>query len=435
MAGVLLARRTRAAAIADRSRQILSGLNILDAQAPVGLYVHVPFCLSLCPYCEFVVYSGSDSSGPRSRVDAFLAALRTELDLRAEALDRRFGPPAAEFRPALETLYFGGGTPSLLPAELIAKLIGQVRERYGLAPGAEITIEANPGRPDRGDAAALVDAGITRLSIGAQSLQDAELQALGRRHRSLEVAEALAEARAAGVGSIGMDLLYDIPGQTSASWRDTLRRALDLAPDHLSLYALTLGDPAAEGLTGELGDHLPARGGALRWRTRARRAQDDDRAAEMYELAASLLGTEGWRGYEISNWARPGHESRHNEAYWERRRYEAVGPGAHAFDGVTRRWNAARLDGYVAALSPHDGPPRLPPGGFELLDERTTATERLVLGLRTERGVAVNAFAGPGLSHVIDWALPYELLTIDDQRVRLTTKGRLLSNEIFQRLV
>jgi oxygen-independent coproporphyrinogen-3 oxidase len=407
----------------------------LQAHPPAGLYVHVPFCLSLCPYCEFVVYSGNDSRGPRNRIDAFVAALRAELDLRAYALDLRFGRPGTQGRAVLETLYFGGGTPSLLPAELIGALVAQVRDRYGLASAAEVTIEANPGRRDRGNAAALVDAGITRLSLGAQSFQEMELRALGRRHRPRDVAEAVAEARAAGVGSISIDLLYDIPGQTTASWADSLDKALALAPDHLSLYALTLGDPVGEGLTGELGDHLPARRGAVRWRARARRAQDDDQAVRMYEHASSLLATDGWHGYEISNWARPGHESRHNQSYWEGRPYEAVGPGAHAFDGATRRWNAARLEGYLAALTPRGAAPSLPPGGSERLDKRSSTAERLILGLRTDRGVAVSAFAGPPFSRVIDWALPFELLTIDGGRVQLTTKGRLLSNEIFQRLL
>src|SRR5207342_3982745 len=149
-------------------------------------------------------------------------------------------------------------------------------------------------------------------------------------------------------------------------WMDTLEAALDLEPDHLSLYALTLDDPDAEGLTGPDGDHLPTRSGARRWRDAARSIQDEDRAAAEYPHAVHRLAEDGWRGYEISNWARPGHESRHNLVYWERRPYEAVGPGAHAFDGVTRRWTAARLDGYLAALTPVGGGVLImPPGASE----------------------------------------------------------------------
>jgi coproporphyrinogen III oxidase-like Fe-S oxidoreductase len=156
--------------------------------APVALYVHVPFCRSLCPYCDFVVVAGAAAVGPRSRVAAYLRAVAVELDLRADALDSAFGAPGTGSRPPLETVYLGGGTPSLLPAEAVAALLAQVRLRYGMAPGAEVTLEANPGPDDRGDLDGLAAAGITRLSIGAQSLQGDELRALGRRHRPADVA-------------------------------------------------------------------------------------------------------------------------------------------------------------------------------------------------------------------------------------------------------
>ena len=224
-----------------------------------------------------------------------------------------------------------------------------------LAPDAEVTLEANPGPDERGDAGALRAAGVNRLSLGAQSMSDAGLRRLGRRHHVADVVDAVAAARSGGIESISLDLLYDAPDASLAEWVETLAAALALAPDHLSLYALTLDDPDAEGLTGPGGDHLPTTAGARRWRAAARPRQDEDRAAAQYTHAVAQLAETGWRGYEISNWARPGHESRHNLVYWERRPYEAVGPGAHAFDGVTRRWNAARLDGYLAALTPADG--------------------------------------------------------------------------------
>ena len=213
----------------------------------------------------------------------------------------------------------------------------------------------------------------------------------------------------------------------------TLDAALALEPDHLSLYALTLDDPDAEGLTGPGGDHLPTTAGARRWRDDRAPAQDEDRAAAEYHHAVHRLAEDGWRGYEISNWARPGHESRHNLVYWERRPYEAVGPGAHAFDGVTRRWNAARLDGYLAALAPADGgAASLPPGGSEAIDPATAAAERVILGLRTDRGVPLAAAHEPPLDDAFGWALAAELLDVDDDdRIVLTTRGRLLSNELF----
>jgi putative oxygen-independent coproporphyrinogen III oxidase len=340
-------------------------------RSPVGLYVHIPFCVSLCPYCDFVVYTGSATRGPRARVGAFIAALLAEIELRA-------GGRSAD-TPPLQTVYLGGGTPSLLPSDAVAEILGHIRERFGLAEDAEVTLEANPGPDERGDPHALRLAGVTRISYGAQSLDDAELRRVGRRHRAGDVADAVAGARAAGIGSINVDLLYDIPGGTVATWMDTLDAALVLAPDHLALYALGLDDPDAEGLTGPLGDHLPVRAGARRWREAARPAQDEDRAAAQYHHAVLRLGDEGFRGYEISNWARPGHESRHNLAYWRREPYEAVGPGAHAFDGTARRWNAARLDGYLAALAPADPstvPPAIPPGGSEAVTPRSRRSRR-----------------------------------------------------------
>jgi putative oxygen-independent coproporphyrinogen III oxidase len=408
------------------------------ARPPVGLYVHVPFCVSLCPYCDFVVMAGAAARGPRSRIDAFVAALRVEIGLRADALDAVFGPPdgPGRARPPLETVYFGGGTPSLLSGEVLADLLELIRIHFGLVARPEVTLEANPGPDERGDPADQRRAGITRLSFGVQSMDPAELRRLGRRHGPQDAAEAVGAAREAGIGSVSLDLLYDVPGQSVAGWMTTLEAALELKPDHLSLYALTLGDPDAEGLTGPTGDHLPIRSGARRWRARARIGQDDDRAATQYIATTRLLAARGWRGYEISNWSLPGHVSRHNLTYWERRPYEAVGPGAHAFDGATRRWNAARLDGYVAALRPEDGSkPRLPPGGVEPLDAVIATTERLILGLRTDRGVPASALGGPR-SGLLRWALDESLLRIDgDRRARLTTRGRLLSNEIFARLV
>jgi putative oxygen-independent coproporphyrinogen III oxidase len=403
---------------------------------PVALYIHVPFCVSLCPYCDFVVYAGAAARGPRSRVEAFVRALRAEIGLRADAL----GAQSPDRRP-LDTVYLGGGTPSLLPGATIASLLELVDQRLGIAPDAEITLEANPGADERGDARDLVAAGVTRVSLGAQSFDSAELRRLGRRHVARDVADAVAEARDAGIRSVSLDLLYDVPGQTLETWGATLDAALALDPDHVSAYGLTLDDPDAEGITGALGDHLPTRAGARRWRAVAVSEQDEDRAAEQYELASSRLVDAGYRGYEISNWARPGHESRHNLAYWRRLPYEAVGPGAHAFDSGTRRWNAARLDGYLAALAPPDGSRSvLPPGGAEVVDEHAREVESAVLALRLDDGLELAAAeAGPVGPH-LGWALETGLLERFESpadaapRVRLTTRGRLLSNELFARL-
>lgn len=414
---------------------------------PVALYVHVPFCVSLCPYCDFVVVAGRAARGPGARTDELLRALLVELDLRADETDARYGRPGAPGRPPLETVYLGGGTPTLLAAAAVGRLLDRVRSRYGVAAGAEVTIEANPGADERGDAVALRAAGVTRISLGAQSMDPGLLRRLGRRHRPADVREAVAEARAAGLASVSLDLLYDVPGQPLEAWEATLEAALALEPDHVSAYALTLDDPDAEGLTGPLGDHLPTSRGARRWRAAAAREQDEDRAAAQYALAVDRLAAAGYRGYEISNWARPGHESRHNLAYWRRRPHEAVGPGAHAFDGTARRWNAGRLDGYLGALLPAEGPARLPPGGREPVSLEDAAAEAVILALRLDDGLPrAEAEAGPLAPHLA-WALEAGLLeavastaprddaAAGEPRVRLTLRGRLLSNELFSRLV
>ncbi len=399
---------------------------------PVALYVHVPFCVSLCPYCDFVVIAGSATRGPTNKIERFLAALRRELELRADALDATFGPPGSAGRPPLETVYLGGGTPSIVPADAIAALLERIGARFGLDDGAEITLEANPGPDERGDPNALLTAGVNRLSFGAQSLDDTELRRLGRRHRARHVADAVAEARAAGFGSINVDLLYDIPDTDLPTWMGTIDRVLEMAPEHCSLYALALDDPDAEGLTGPSGDHLPVTKGARRWRDGVRPGQDEDRAAAQYHYAVVTLAAAGYRGYEISNWAQPGHESRHNLAYWLRRPHEALGPGSHAFDGVRRRWNAARLDAYLAAVEAGD----LPPGGIAETDPEGDAAEAVILTLRLDSGVPLTTAYEPPLADHFGWALAAELLTVtDDDRVVLTTRGRLLSNELFQRLV
>lgn len=398
--------------------------------------MHVPFCVSLCPYCDFVVYAGGATRGPASRVAAFTGALLTELTLRADALADAFGPP----RTPLRTVYLGGGTPTLLPTASIAAILDLVRARFGIADGAEVTIEANPGPDERGVARDLVAAGVNRISLGAQSFDAALLRRLGRRHRPSDIGDAVREARAAGIASVSLDLLYDVPEQSIATWAAGLDAAIDLRVDHISAYALTLDDPDEEGLTGPMGDHLPTSPGARRWRAAATATQDEDRAAIQYRAAVERLAAAGFRGYEISNWAHPGHESRHNLTYWHREPYEAAGPGAHAFDGVTRRWNAARLDGYLAALAPADGgSPSLPPGGSETVDATGAAAEGVILALRLDEGIArTEAAQGPLAPHVA-WAIEAGLLERadrpDGEHLRLTTRGRLLSNELFARLV
>lgn len=413
---------------------------------PLGLYVHVPFCVARCPYCDFAVVAGSATRGPRNLIAAFLAALDAELALRAELLEARFGPPGTPTRPALETCYVGGGTPSLLDPGALEGLLRSIADRFGLAAGAEVTLEANPGPGERGDPRVWREIGITRLSFGGQSLDPGELRSLGRRHRPADVVRAVEEARRAGIASINVDLLYDVPGQTLASFAASLTAVVEAGADHVACYALELAEEAP------LPDRPVPRPGALAWRRRMRAAQDPDRAAAMYELAAERLAAAGFRGYEVSNWARPGHESRHNLLYWARRPVEAVGPGAHAFDGAVRRWTTASLEAYIAALRPPEGGrPRLPPGGSEVLDAETARAEAWILGLRTDVGLPAVAAEEPPAREVVAWAVAAGLVEIapatppdpaarrrpgaSDLRVRLTRRGRLLSNEVFVRFV
>jgi putative oxygen-independent coproporphyrinogen III oxidase len=361
-------------------------------------------------------------------VDALVAALSVELELRAEVMAETFG----DERPPLASVYLGGGTPSLLRPEQVGALLEAVEERLGLAMDAEVTLEANPGPWDVGDLPGFRAAGVSRLSWGAQSMQPHELRRLGRRHRPADVRRAVEDARAAGFASVSLDLLTDIPGQTPGSWRDTLEAALALEPGHLSVYTLTLDDPEAEGLAGPGGDHLPLTRGARAWRERALPEQSDERAAEMELLTDELATAAGLERYEIANLARPGQESRHNLLYWRRRPYLALGPGAHASDGALRRtWNAARLDAYLAALDRR----ALPPGGAEEIDAATARAEAAILGLRLHEGITRSLADAPGIAEGLAWARGHQLVEDAGRRVRLTAEGRLLANEVFARLL
>jgi oxygen-independent coproporphyrinogen-3 oxidase len=276
---------------------------------------------------------------------------------------------------------------------------------------------------------------VNRVSFGAQSLADDELRTLGRRHAATDVAESVAEARAAGFDNVSLDLLYDVPGQTDESWRASLLGAIGLEPDHVSAYALDLADPEAEGLTGAAGDHLAPSAGARRWRARARSGQDDERGARQYETAEELLADAGLARYELSNCARTGRESRHNLAYWTGLAWEAVGPGAHAYDGaLTRRWNGASLEAYLAALL--GSSPTLPPGAASRLPPNRLPSERALLGLRLAAGIPRALAEHPDVAPALAWGESNALIErAPAAGARLTARGRLLSNEIFARLI
>jgi oxygen-independent coproporphyrinogen-3 oxidase len=385
----------------------------LTLPAPVALYVHFPFCISVCPYCDFVVFGGRAARGPDNRVAALVDAVVTEIELRGRAA-------------LIRSVYIGGGTPSLMTAEQVAHVLDAADRSFGIAAGAEITLEVNPGAGDRGDVAGFAAAGVNRISIGAQSLIAAELRQLGRRHSAEDVGATVVAARAAGVRSVSIDLLYDVPGQTIASWRASLDGTLELEPDHVSAYALTLDEHEPSD------DHLVPSAGATRWRSRARAAQDEDRAAQMYELADDLLARAGLDWYEISNWARAGHTSRHNNVYWTGAAWEAVGPGAHAYDGfATRRWNAANLERYISTLAVR----ALPPGDEVAATDAQADAERAILRLRTVAGLPAPVAEQPEFRSAVSFGLANALLERTGGGVRLTRRGRLLSNEVFARLL
>jgi oxygen-independent coproporphyrinogen III oxidase len=370
------------------------------------LYVHVPFCRLVCAFCDFVTVGGRAADIPRY-VDALLA----ELTLRSVS-------------DTLTTVYFGGGTPSLLPASAVARVLEAAADRWPTAL-VEITLEANPSARETPDWAGLRAAGVNRVSLGVQSLRDAELSALARGHSAAEAIDAYGAARRAGLRNVSIDLIYGIPGQSLADWRNGLERAIRLEPDHLSLYALQLVLEPDEW-------SAPPRRGALRWRERQAGRQDERLAVDQYRLAEELLALAGYRHYELSSWARPGFESRHNTAYWQRRPYTGIGSGAHSYDGDTRSWNVGDLDAYLTAVAAGERPL----GGREQLDERTRAFEAIALGLRRIEGLSRRAFAaefgadpleryGAAVSETVDAGL----IEVDGDRLRLTSGGLLLANE------
>lgn len=320
------------------------------------LYVHIPFCRHKCGYCDFNAYAGMD----RLMAD-YEAALERELG-RARA--------ALPFAP-LETIYFGGGTPSLLPAGLAARMLAHVAQSFDVEPGAEITLEANPASTDAERLAAWRSGGVTRLSLGVQGFDRRALAVLERRTDGMQAARALAAARAAGFDNVSLDLIYGVPGQSLASWTQTVARAVELRPEHLSCYCLTF-EP-----------------GTLLHRRRQRGLLpevDADAQWEQLDAADRLLGTAGYTRYEVSSWALPHRRARHNQAYWECRPVYGAGAGAHSYgtDGerAWRWWNVAAPRRYVALA----GTPEVVAGGEELAPRQARA-ERLMLGLRTAAGL------------------------------------------------
>ncbi len=427
---------------------------------PIALYVHIPFCETKCPYCDFNTYAKIESLIPD-----YVTALRTEIELWAEILGS----------PPICTVFFGGGTPSYLPSEDISALMATISESFPLQDGAEVTLEANPGDFTPAKLSNFLDTGINRLSIGVQSFDDGLLRLLGRRHSASDAVEAYRMAQDAGFDNVSIDLMYGLPHQTIDHWRETLAQTGDLHPPHVSLYALTLegGTPM---------EHSVSQGTLP--------TPDPDLAADMYALAEQYLGALRYRHYEISNWAADGKLGLHNIVYWRNEPYLGVGPGAHSSLARHRFSNLKPPREYVKRLHDPSGSPAttipvgdhlrhenmsrpdLRRGGFqtrpyddamatqesnsddshaairsmpvvdtiEFIDRPLEMAETMMLGLRLDTGVSIPEFeARFGASPIEVYSdelaelQPTGLVETVDGSIRLTDKGRFLSNEVFVR--
>ena len=365
----------------------------MTAMKTLGLYIHIPFCKAKCAYCDFYSLARSES-----RMDDYVAALCSSL--------RAAAPKTASH--TVDTIYFGGGTPSFLGAPRLAALLEAVLKNYRVAPQAEITLEANPESARDGSALrTLSAAGFNRISLGMQSADDEELRAVGRIHTAHETAEAVDAARGAGFDNLSLDLIYGLPGQTRARWGKNLAAAAALAPEHLSCYALKV----------EPGTPLYARRASLS-------LPDDDAQADMYLDAVDFLAARGWVQYEISNFAKPGCESRHNLKYWTLGEYLGFGPGAHSDFGARRFAVSRDLEAFLSGGGTYSENAAVSP--------RERASERVMLGLRLTRGLPVQELCGAEAA--LSECAAHGLAEQNGGCWRLTPRGFLVSNAIILRV-
>lgn len=359
---------------------------------PLGVYVHIPFCATRCDYCDFATWTDRGHL-----IDEYVDACVADVERQMPTTGR----PAT-------TVFFGGGTPSLIPAAGLARILGAIER----TDGAEVTIECNPDSVAPDQLAIYRRAGVNRLSFGVQSMQPHVLAELGRTHDPAGVEQAVHWARAAGFGHINLDLIYGTPCESVDDWRRTLDGALALEPDHVSAYALTV-EPGTP-----LGRDIAAGG---------RTAPDDDDQADKYEIADDTLRAAGFEWYEISNWAQAGGECRHNLLYWEQGDYLAIGAAAHGHAAGRRWWNLRTPERYIAAIRSGVSPA----AGEEMLDAPARLEEALMLAIRTRSGAAIPEGAGPRA----DDLAADGLLEITGDRVALTRRGRLLASDVTNRLL
>ena len=368
----------------------------------IALYIHFPFCRRKCNYCSFVSYQHREADIP-----AYVQALKEELALSATG-------------QRVCSMYFGGGTPSLLSPKQVEDVLSAIYSRFVIDEVAEVTIEANPGTVDEPHLAAIRALGINRLSLGVQSLDDGELTLLGRIHTATEAREAVRLARNAGFTNLNLDLIYGLPGQTLSSWENVLDEAVKLGPEHFSLYPLSLESDVPMRLAIERGETPTI---------------NPDHSADQYELAEDLLAAYGYHHYEISNWAKQGWECRHNMVYWQNLPYLGVGVAAHSYIDGHRFANTADIDKYLDSYSCKVPLVR---DLDEEIGPELQLTETVILRLRLSVGVSLddiqNQFGVDLLrrySRQVDDLVGLGLLEYAGQHIRLTRRGRLLGNEVF----
>ncbi|MDR6436245.1 oxygen-independent coproporphyrinogen-3 oxidase [Paenarthrobacter nicotinovorans] len=388
--------------------QVLAGVE----HRKFGLYVHIPFCAVRCGYCDFNTYTATELGGGASQ-DAYASTAVSELDFAAVALESSGLP-----RRPMSTVFFGGGTPTLLPAEDLALILRSAVNHWGLEPGAEVTTEANPDSVTPESLKVLADAGFTRVSFGMQSAVPHVLKVLDRTHSPSRVPLVVQWAREAGL-AVSLDLIYGTPGESMEDWRLSLETALSYQPDHISAYALIVEDGtklAAQIRRGE----VPG-------------IDDDDHAAK-YELADELISKAGLDWYEVSNWSRtPEQACRHNLAYWRGDDWWGVGPGAHSHVGGVRWWNVKHPSAYAGRL----GNGSSPAAGRETLDAETREVERIMLEARLGTGLSVDALDAVG-RHAMAGLIADGLVDPVQAfkgRLILTLKGRLLADAVVRRIL
>lgn len=369
----------------------------------LGVYLHVPFCAVRCGYCDFNTYTATELGGGGSQADYAATAVR-EVELLAGVL------PGA---PAVETVFFGGGTPTLLPSADLVAMLAAVRDRFGLADGAEVTTEANPDSVTPESLAELRAGGFTRVSFGMQSSVRSVLAVLDRTHDPERVPQAVAWAREAGFEQVSLDLIYGTPGESVADWERSVRAALDCDPNHVSAYSLIVEDGTA--LSRQV------RSGAIPM-------PEEDDLADKYELVDDLLVGAGFGWYEVSNWAR-GDEARcrHNELYWRSQNWLGIGPGAHAHVGGVRWWNAKHPTAYAERLAAGASPAL----AREVLGPDTRHLERVLLEVRLKDGLPLSLVQRSR----VDAVVADSLADVVGDRLVLTRRGRLLADAVVRDLV